>query len=238
MNITAEYDVALVNSNSGVPGDPGPTGPTGPSGGPTGPTGPQGPTGPRGLVGTRGETGPTGPQGPSGGPTGPTGATGPTGPQGPSGGPTGPQGEPGLSYAGVTSETEIDLPLTSTPFFDVNTLGAFQGGEYVRAICGFAYIEGRLGIWEEDPPQIYISSVTASSGSGTFPSGYYPEWKFVLTGKPGATGPTGPSGPAGGPTGPTGPQGPTGPKGDANFTVTTSATEPSSPHAGDVWIEP
>jgi len=120
---------------------PGPTGPTGPAGGgeagsgatgPTGPTGPTGaastvpgPTGPRGATGATGAAstvpGPTGPASTVAGPTGPSGTAGATGPTGPAStvpgptGPTGPSGSGGsVDWGNVPAPVTIKAPLGDT----------------------------------------------------------------------------------------------------------------------------
>jgi collagen type VII alpha len=191
-----------------VTGPTGASGPTGPSGGPTGPTGATGGTGPTGAdgaAGLRGATGATGATGsastipgPQGevGPTGPTGADstveGPIGPIGPQGnaGPTGPKGDAGLSFAGVTSSSNLTIGIGSVNFV-VNKIDAFAVGTRSRLASSLFptnYMEGVI-------TNIVGLSITMSVDRALGIGNTYSSWKFVLgAGDIGPTGPTGPQG--------------------------------------------
>lgn len=240
----------------------GPTGPTGPQG-TTGPTGVAGPTGSIGATGVMGSTGPTGakavvyqPSAPSDTEViwvdtddtsiGEAGSTGPTGPAGINGvdgatGPTGPQGA-GLTIKGELANAGL-LPSSG------NTLG----DGYIVA--------GNLYVWngstwnnvgEIQGPQGYTGATGPQGATGTpGPTGANgiqgatgPDGTVGATGAAGATGVRGFTGAVGGvgstgPAGATGPIGPTGPglvaTGTAKITVGTTA--PTSPTAGDLWVD-
>ena len=143
------------------------------------------------------------------GPTGPTGPTGLTGPTGPPG-PTGNIGPTGPT--GPTGPIGLTGPTGDT---------------------GLTGPSGSIG--SPGPP-----GPTGPTGP-TGPAGA----DSTVPGPTGPTGPTGPPGPSGGPPGPTGPTGPTGLTGPTGPTgptgagapLTSSATAPSSPSAGNLWFD-
>jgi hypothetical protein len=192
-------------SVTGATGATGDTGPTGPSGGPTGPTGatggtgPIGPTGDAGLRGATGATGatgadsivpgPTGPIGQTGpiGNTGPTGDIGPTGPTGPEvTGPTGPGGPTGVSFAGITSLSNLVIG-TGTRSFIVNTVGAYAVGTRARLVSTAAptnFMEGVLSVISGTSITMTVDRINGSGLS-------YASWRLVVAGEVGPTGATG-----------------------------------------------
>lgn len=195
-------------TGASVTGPTGVSGPTGPSNGPTGatgstgPTGVSGPTGDAGLRGATGATGPTGSastiQGPTGA-TGDTGATGPTstvlGPTGPTGtsvtGPTGPGGPTGVSFAGITSSSNIEISL-GTKSFIVNQVGAYAQGTRARLVSTSVptnFIEGSLS-------NISGTSITMNVDRIFGAGNTYSAWNLVVAGAAGLIGPTGPQGTA------------------------------------------
>jgi collagen type VII alpha len=198
-------------TGASVTGATGPVGPTGPSGGPTGPTGATGATGAtgeRGEAGLRGATGATGIQGaastipgPQGdiGPTGPQGIQGITGPQGPVGptGQTGLQGNPGpmgptgVSFAGITSASNLTITNSGPVSFLVNTVGAYATGTRARLASSAVpanYMEGII-------TSVVSSTVTISVDKAAGVGNTYAVWNLVLgAGEVGPLGPTGPQG--------------------------------------------
>ena len=164
-------------------------------------------------VGTQplGPSGPTGPTGPTG-ITGATGAgvTGDTGPTGPTG-LTGPTGVTGAT--GLTGATGIGATGPTGPTGDTGPTG----------------VTGATG--DTGPTGIGATGATGPTGIAG------------PTGITGATGPTGITGATGagvtGATGPTGATGATGPTGatGAGAPLTSSATAPVSPSAGDIWFD-
>lgn len=163
-NISTDYDLSFVASQSDMPAPPaavnikgpqgvaGPPGPAGKDGrdGLQGEPGPQGPAGPRGLMG---EVGPAGPEGPRGA-TGATGATGPAGPEGPRGltgerGPAGPAGERGptgdrgpegpVGPAGPAGQDGQDAEL---PAGSIGQLLMHNGSSWVAESAGDALAAG------------------------------------------------------------------------------------------------
>ena len=198
-------------TGASVTGAQGPVGPTGPSGGPTGPTGAtgatgatgsQGETGLRGATGAKGDAGsastipgPQGPQGPSGpqgiqGITGPQGSVGPTGQRGLQGDP-GPMGPTGVSFAGVTSTSNLTIVNTGTTGFSVNTVGAYAVGTRARIVSVAVpsnYMEGIITVLSGVSITI---AVDKASGVGNT----YASWNLVLGA--GEVGPVGPAGPQG-----------------------------------------
>ena len=94
-----------------------------------------------------------------------------------------------------------------------------------------------ITVYFDSPPasnSVRVSVYIAVSGLEVGPTGPTGPTSTV----PGPTGPNGPTGPTGltGPTGPTGPTGSTGPTG-AGAPLTSSATAPTSPSAGDIWFD-
>jgi len=191
-------------TGASVTGATGPVGPTGPSGGPTGPTGATGATGSQGLqgdAGLRGATGATGATGaastiagPTGsqGPTGPTGpistVLGPTGPTGPSvTGPTGPGGPTGVSFAGITSSSNLTIG-TGIRNFIVNTVGAYAIGTRARLASQAVPSNFMEGIITVISGTSFTISVDKIFGTGNT----YNSWNLVIGG--GELGPTGPTG--------------------------------------------
>ena len=191
-------------------------------------------------IGATGATGPTGLTGVTGA-TGATGITGPTGPTGPTGvtGTVGSTGATGLGYAGVTSTSSNTTTLGSKGFTLNSSNHAFVTGARVRAaytVSPTTFVEGVVIVAGTS------MTMTADFNGGT--SGTYTDWTFSIgggpSGIPGATGPTGLTGVTG-PTGPTGLTGATGPTGltgatGAGAPLTSSATAPVSPSAGDIWF--
>jgi len=211
-----------------VTGPTGEVGPTGPSDGPTGATGATGAPGPTGATGADGIRGATGATGASGaastipGPTGSVGPTGPTGEQGEQGiqgitGPTGPEvtgptGEPGptgVSFAGVSSLSNLTITDSGLISFIVNTQGAYEEGTRVRLVSNVVttnFMEGEL---QTIAGTSFTINVDTASGTGNS----YSSWSLVLGG------------------GPRGPQGDTGPQGtsiDFKGSVASSFDLPSS----------
>jgi len=194
-------------TGASVTGAQGPVGPTGPSGGPTGPTGatgPQGITGPQGDPGLRGPAGAVGPTGSAStiagpiGPTGPQGDTGPAstvpGPIGPTGpevpGPTGPAGPTGVSFAGVTSSSNLTIG-TGTRNFIVNTVGAFATGTRARLASQSVPSNFMEGVITNISGTSFTLTIDRVFGSGNT----YGSWNLVIGG--GELGPIGPTGPQG-----------------------------------------
>ena len=195
-------------TGASVTGPTGVSGPTGPSGGPTGPTGStgatgvSGPTGDAGLRGATGATGSTGAASTIQGPTGPTGATGATGPDstvlGPTGatgpsvtGPTGPGGPTGVSFAGITSSSNIGISL-ETKSFIVNQVGAYAQGTRARLVSTSVptnFIEGSVS-------NISGTSITMNVDRIFGAGNTYSAWNLVVAGLVGAVGATGPQGTA------------------------------------------
>ena len=194
---------------TGPTGPTGETGPTGPSQGPTGATGATGATGPTGATGQaglRGATGATGatgaastipgPQGPIG-PTGETGADstvpGPIGPTGEQGeqGPIGPGGPTGLSFAGITSSSNLTIQDSGDINFIVNLVGAYQEGTRARlasANVPSQFMEGIITL-------ISGTSVTLTIDKANGVPNTYASWNLVVgAGEVGPVGPTGPQG--------------------------------------------
>lgn len=195
-------------TGASLTGPTGAEGPTGPSGGPTGPTGSTGATGPTGETGPaglRGATGATGATGAASTIPGPTGATGPEGPagadstvQGPIGptgpevtGPTGPAGPTGVSFAGITSASNLTISSSGEVSFIVNTLGAFAEGTRTRIASSSFPLRYMEGIITNIAGTSVTITVDKASGVGTT----YNSWNVVLGG--GVTGDTGPTGPQG-----------------------------------------
>jgi len=206
-SFSASDDILATFARTGDVGDAGPTGATGLTGA-TGPTGLTGPTGATG-VGATGATGATGPTGASGtnGTIGVDGVTGPTGP-------TGATGATGVAYVSI-SDTAPVSPAQGDLWFDSTT-----------AIT-YVYYDS---YWVEVGPQPLGPTGPTGLTGATGPTG--------PTGLTGATGPTGLTGPTG-PTGPTGVTGATGITGatGAGAPLTSSATAPVSPSAGDLWFD-
>ena len=194
-------------TGASVTGATGPVGPTGPSGGPTGPTGstgatgatgPAGDTGLRGATGATGATGaastiagPIGPTGPTGAPstvTGPTGATGATGPS--LAGPQGPMGPTGVSFAGITSSSNLSIS-TGTKNFIVNSVGAYAIGTRARLASVAVpanFMEGIITVIAGTSMTMVVESLNGSGNT-------YASWNLVIgAGGPGPVGPTGPQG--------------------------------------------
>jgi hypothetical protein len=168
-----------------------------------------------GSNGAEGATGPTGPTGP----TGATGATGPTGPTGATG--------PGFVFEGTW-----DFATVYSINDVVNYPAAYGGGVYFP---GGTYIS-LVNSNEDNDPTISTSEWAPIALDGPIGS----------TGATGATGPTGITGATGagvtGATGITGATGPTGPTGVTGATgagapLTSSATAPVSPSAGEIWFD-
>ena len=151
------------------------------------------------------------------GPTGPTGVTGPTGPTGV--GATGATGPTGLT--GATGPTGDTGPTGPTGVAGPTGLTGSTGPTGVSATVAVGTTSGGA-----------TGSVTNSGTSGAAVFDFVvPIGATGATGTTGATGPTGPTGPTG-VTGPTGPTGATG----AGAPLTSSATAPVSPSAGDLWF--
>jgi hypothetical protein len=198
-------------SVTGAQGATGPVGPTGPSGGPTGPTGATGATGATGETGAAGLRGATGSQGIPGAAStipGPQGEVGPAGPQGPQGisgpqGPQGPQGERGLqgiqgiggptgvSFAGITSVSNLTIAASGPVSFIVNTVGAYATGTRTRIASSAVpgnYMEGLI-------TSIISSTITITVDKAFGVGNTYASWNVVLGA--GEVGPVGPAGPQG-----------------------------------------
>ena len=192
------------------------------AGGATGPTGATGATGVAGATGVTGDTGPTGPTGLTGatgvtGATGITGATGPTGVTGATGitGATGPTGPTGRGY-NIAMGTTSTMAGPGTTYNISNTgagTGAFANGDYVRVKDGANYIQGLISSLTTDTNFFVTSDVEVGSG-------------FLFTVQVTLVGPTGSQGP-------TGVAGATG----AGAPLTSSATAPVSPSAGEIWFD-
>lgn len=196
------------NTGPSVTGPTGSVGPTGPSQGPTGPTGstgatgPFGPTGDAGLRGATGATGATGSASTIPGPTGPQGFTGPTGaastvqgPIGPTGpevtGPAGVAGPTGVSFAGVTSSSNLTITTGEDINFIVNTVGAFAVGTRARLASSTFPTNFMEGIIINISGTSVSLDVDKAAGVGNT----YAGWKFVVGA--GEAGPVGPEGPQG-----------------------------------------
>ena len=223
----------------GARGVVGPTGPTGPTGAPgePGSQGDRGAQGPRGVQGARGAVGPTGP-------TGPTGAPGEPGSQGDRGaqGARGAQGVMGQAGSPGTDGTDGGRWYTGTAITGTSTTGVvFSGSGIASAVVGDMYLNTSTSY-------VYRCTTAGSASSA--------RWAYVMSIR-GATGPTGPQGPRGvqgargaqGARGTQGVQGVQGPRGiqgargvqgaigqSASYRITVSATEPSNPQEGDIWI--
>ena len=198
------------SQGNSVTGPTGPVGPTGPSQGPTGATGAtgatgeQGPTGPAGLRGPDGATGPTGAAstipGPQGdvGATGPTGAIGPTGPEGPIGptgpevtGPTGVGGPTGLSFAGISSNSNLTIQDSGDINFIVNIVGAYQEGTRARLVSTAVPVQFMEGVLSLISGTSMTLDIDKANGVGNT----YASWNLVVgAGEVGPTGATGPQG--------------------------------------------
>jgi hypothetical protein len=213
-------------------GDAGPTGATGPAGA----TGATGPSGSAGYVGSDGATGPTGPTGATGA-TGTTGATGPTGVVGPTGaGATGATGATGQGFNFVGEW--LGLVYGEYQPYDVVT---FSGSAY---ICITA-VDSNTEPVADASWELYVSKgATGDIGPTGTPGETGASGTNGLNGENGLEGATGPTGPTGvtGATGPTGVTGATGPTGITGATgagapLTSSATAPVSPSAGEIWFD-
>lgn len=155
----------------------------------------------------------------------------------------------GSTAIGNTVHTEGSAGSENSPYA-LTVIDAPAAGTYTYALKLNSAAGGTFNFGENTGPTITIVELTGAMG----PTG--------LTGATGATGVTGPTGPTGvtgptgltgatgitgstGPTGITGPTGPTGLTGATGATgatgpgapLTSSATAPSSPSAGNLWFD-
>jgi hypothetical protein len=118
---------------------------------------------------------------------------GPIGPTGPSvTGPTGPGGPTGVSFAGITSSSNITIG-AGTRSFIVNSVGAFAAGTRARlasATVPTNFIEGVITVISGTSFTINVDTLFGEGNT-------YSLWNLVIGGgPPGAVGPTGPQGTA------------------------------------------
>ena len=140
---------------------------------------------------------------------------------------------PGIASTVASLDDLTDVTVTSVA---TNQVLQWNGTAWVNATAA-----GGATISDTTPSTPVAGQIWFESDTGKTFIYYDSSWVEVGTQPLGPSGPTGPTGPTGatGPTGLTGPTGPTGPTGatGAGAPLTSSATAPVSPSAGEIWFD-